>query len=262
MYLGVQTQRSCARAWVAAASELIENGDEAYNVVIDVEDPGNHDDQDNAVISLVDKFLRAHGEKPIITVANTIFPQRQYVAHGAPAFYAVEHRDFDRRNETKRWGGDYFERITRHRKPDGGIYNPLQNLIDKMRRQEDSGKRYKAAYELAVYDPLLDGRFLRGGPCLSFVSFKLHPERGLMLTAMYRNHTYVTRCLGNLIGLGRLQAFVAKEAKAKLGPLTVISTHAEMDTGDGWGIKDARELVQEAAGLLRPSKHVAPILAR
>ena len=250
MYLGIPTQRSCARSWVAATSAIIDNGDEGYNVVIDVEDPWNHDDQDNAVITLVDRFLKAHDENPIITIANTIFPQSQYVAHGAPTFYAVEHRDFDRLTETKRWGR-YFERMTRHCKADGQTYNPLQDLIEKMRRQENARVRYKAAYELAVYDPLLDSRSLRGGQCLSFLSFKLHPDRGLMLTAMYRNHTYITRCLGNLIGLGRLQAFVAKEAGMNLGSLTCVSTHAEVDTGKTWGIKDARELVQQAAGLVR-----------
>ena len=147
--------------------------------------------------------------------------------------------------------------MSRHQKSDGKTYNPLQEMIDKLRRQEDNGVHYKAAYELAVYDPLLDGRTLYGGQCLSFLSFKLHPQHGLMLTAMYRNHTYITRCLGNLIGLGRLQAFVAKEAGIKMGSLTVVSTHAELDTGKGWGIKAARELVQQAAGMvqvLRPDK--------
>ena len=100
--------------------------------------------------------------------------------------------------------GRYFERMTRHRKTDGKQYNPLQDMIDKMKRQEDAGSHYKSAYELAVYDPLRDGRSLYGTlPCLSFVSFKLHPVHGLLLTAMYRNHTYTSRCLGNLIGLGR-----------------------------------------------------------
>jgi thymidylate synthase len=250
MYLGIPTQKSCARAWVAAASAVIARGDEYYNVVIDVEDPWTHDDNDNAVITLVDKFLRERNENPIITIANTIFPQAQYEAHGSPAFYAVEHKDFDRLTDTKRWGR-YFERITRHRKAEGETYNPLQDMIDKLRRQEGAGVHYKAAYELAVYDPLRDGRSLYGTlPCLSFLSFKLHPKNGLLLTAMYRNHTYVTRCLGNLIGLGRLQAFVAKEAGVKLGSLTCVSTHAEVDTGKTWGIKDARDLVERAAALL------------
>jgi hypothetical protein len=35
MYRGVPTQRSCARAWVAAATALIEDGDEGYNFVIE-----------------------------------------------------------------------------------------------------------------------------------------------------------------------------------------------------------------------------------
>lgn len=249
MYHCIPTQPSCARAWVAAASAIIETGDEGYNVVIDVEDPWAHDEQDNAVITLLDKFLREHGENPIITVANTIFPQSLYAAHGSPAFYDIYHRDFDKLSETKRWGR-YFERMTRHQTGDGRTYNPLRDLIDKMKRQEEARVRYSSAYELAVYDPLRDGRSLYGGQCLSFLSFKLHPERGLMLTVMYRNHTYITRCLGNLIGLGRLQAFVAKEADVHLGSLTVISTHAKLDTGDGWGIKDARELVEHAARLL------------
>ncbi|SRR6266540_4400054 len=249
MYLGIPTQRSCARAWVAAASALIKSSDEAYNVVIDVEDPWNHDDSDNAVITLLDKFLKAHDQYPIITVANTIFPQSLYVKYGTPRFYSVYHRDFDTLSDTKRWGR-YFERISRHEKREGGTYNPLQELIEKMRRQKDAKVKYSSAYELAVYDPLRDGRAFYGGQCLSFLSFKLHSEHGLMLTAMYRNHTYVTRCLGNLIGLGRLQAFVAKEGRVKMGPLTVISTHAELDKGD-WGIKEARSLVRQAAGMLR-----------
>jgi hypothetical protein len=247
MYLGIPTQKSCARAWVAAASAIIEAG-EGYNVVVDVVDPVTHDDKDNQVITFVDKFLKLHHENPIITVSNTIFPQSLYDAHGSPDFYAIEHRDYDKLTETKRWGR-YFERMTRHRRADGKTYNPLQDMIDKMRKQEDTGVRYKAAYELAVYDPLLDGRTLYGGQCLSFLSFKLHPKNGLLLTAMYRNHTYVTRCLGNLIGLGRLQAFVAKEAEVNMGSLTIVSTHAELDKGI-WGIRESRDLVNQAAVML------------
>jgi hypothetical protein len=245
VYRGITPQTSCARAWIAAASSIIETGDEGYNVVIDVEDPISHADLDNEVITLVDKFLRTHDENPIVTVANTIFPQSLYLKYGAPEFYSVYHRDFDVLSETKRWGR-YFERMTRHKRADGKEYNPLQELIDKMRRQEEAEVRYKAAYELAVYDPLQDGRTLYGGQCLSFLSLKVHPERGLLLTALYRNHTYITRCLGNLIGLGRLQAFIAKEAGLKLGSLTVVSTHAELDAGT-WGVRQARELVQTAA---------------
>jgi hypothetical protein len=52
----------------------------------------------------------------------------------------------------------------------------------------------------------------------------------LVLTAMYRNHFYIEKLLGNLVGLGRLMAFVARESSLKVGALTVVSTHAEIDT--------------------------------
>ena len=80
---------------------------------------------------------------------------------------------------------------------------------------------------------------------------KVHPERGLTLTALYRNQTYITRCLGNLIGLGMLQDFVAKQAGLEVGPLTCIATHAELDIDKRWGITDARKLVTDAAALLK-----------
>ncbi len=72
------------------------------------------------------------------------------------------------------------------------------------------------------------------------VPFKVRAGRGTALVAglprhhrpLYRNHSYISRCLGNLIGLGRLQAFVAAQAGLKAGPLTCISTHAEIHKGD------------------------------
>lgn len=251
MYLPIPPKESCARSWVAAASAVVAARDEAYNVIVDVEQPNVHDTQDHAVISLVDRFLRDWGQNPISTVANTIFPQALYEEHGAPAFYREYWQIFDRLQ--KGWGR-YFERMTRHKKLTGEVYNPLEVLIERLRDRKDAQK-YTSAYELAVYDPLRDGRAFRGGQCLSFLSFKLHPDRGLCLTAIYRNHTYITRCLGNLIGLGRLQAFIAKEAGLAVGSLTCVSTHAEIDVGDGerrWGIISARKLISDAAELLRP----------
>jgi thymidylate synthase len=248
MYRGIPTQSSCARAWVEAASAIASDG-EAYNVVIDVEDPTKFDDRDNAVIKLVDSFLRERNHNPIATVSNTIFPQALYEEHGSPKFYSEYHKVFDHLTDSKQWGR-YFERMTRHQTLKGESYNPLQELIDKLKGQGDAGQRFKSTHELAVYDPLLDRRYRRGGQCLSFLSFKLHPDKGLLLTAMYRNHHYIGRCLGNLIGLGRLQAFVAKESNVSAGSLTCVSTHAEIETGDGWGIRDARGLIDQALGIL------------
>jgi hypothetical protein len=247
MFLAIPTQKSCARAWVAAATAVAERGD-AYNVVIDVDRPAELDALDHRVITHVDKFLRAADQNPVSTVVNTIFPQALYEEHGAPKFYEEYFRVYD--GLSKPGWGRYFERMTRHTTLDGKTYNPLANLIERLRDRQDA-QRYTSAYELAVYDPLRDGRMFRGGQCLSFLSFKLHPERGVCLTAMYRNHTYITRCLGNLVGLGRLLAFVAAESEFTVGSLTCISTHAEIDVATKkWNLTDARKLIREATEML------------
>jgi hypothetical protein len=87
MYLPVPTQKSCAQAWVAASLAVVEAGDEAYDVIIDVDLPTVHAAQDHSVISLVDQFLRDWEQNPISTVTNTIFPQGLYEGYGSPSFY-------------------------------------------------------------------------------------------------------------------------------------------------------------------------------
>jgi thymidylate synthase len=42
--------------------------------------------------------------------------------------------------------------------------------------------------------------------------FKLHKDRTVSLTAIYRSQYYIAKALGNFIGLGQLLAFVAEEA--------------------------------------------------
>jgi hypothetical protein len=52
------------------------------------------------------------------------------------------------------------------------------------------------------------------------------------LTAIYRNHYYIEKLLGNLIGLGQLLQYVATETQLSIGALTVLSTHALIDQPD------------------------------
>ncbi len=261
MVLAIPQMPSCARAWVAAANAVVKTGDEAYDVIIDVADPTAFDERDNAVIKLVDGFLRGYNQYPISTVVNTIFPSSLYRQHGYPAFFD-EYQKVYRKLTTKRWGR-YFDRMMRRADPaglEGKVYNPLQKLIAKLQEQTDARTPFRAAYELSLYNPDLDRNRYRDAPCLSHLSFKRLPDLRLSLTAMYRNHSYVTRCLGNLIGLGRLQAFVAEQAGLKVGSLTCVSTHAEIDIGkdkdnetNRWGITESRGLIRRAWGIVNAS---------
>lgn len=133
-----------------------------------------------------------------------------------------------------------------------------------MKTQIASDRTYRNAYEMTIYDPARDAGKVSNRQCLSFLSFKLTDDNTLLLTAMYRNHMYVARSLGNFIGLGRLQAFVAAQADATLGSLTCVSTHAEIDAGkkdhdgvvQGWTLSEANALIRQCRNLFndRPSQ--------
>ena len=101
-------------------------------------------------------------------------------------------------------------------------------------------------------------RFAYGGQCLSFLSFHLLPgtTKTLTLTAQYRNHYYVEKLLGNLIGLGRLMAFIAKETDLNMGALTVISTRAEIDLPDATR-KDFTKLLDDCTQAQLPAQAAA-----
>ena len=77
------------------------------------------------------------------------------------------------------------------------------------------------------------------------VSVKLDHGK-VRINATYRSHYYVQRLLGNLLGLARLQYFLAHEANLDIGPLTINSTYAKLDTGSGWNMGDVKTLLAES----------------
>jgi len=264
VYLPIDPQPSNARAWLAAASAVQAAGGDAHNVVIDITDPLSIDETDTAIMNHVDRFLRAHHVNTLSGVSNTIFPLSTLRHHGPEAFYDVyRERVLPRMKKMTRDWGRYFDRLTAWKKVTGGkieIINPLDDLVTFMHEQIASDRTYRNAYEMTIYDPARDAGKVSNRQCLSFLSFKLTNDNRLLLTVMYRNHAYVARGLGNFIGLGRLQAFVAEQAGAELGSLTCISTHAEIDHStrnrdgvvEGWTRTEANRLIDECHGLLLP----------
>lgn len=256
MYLPIPTQQTYAAAWLEAAAAVnAAPGHETHNVVIDVADPLAQSDADARLIEIADGFLRGHGALPLQSVANTIFPQDLYRRHGAPAFYAVYGQVYERVKKKQGDWGRYFERMIRRPTADGRDINPLADMVAKMGQHvHGGGKTFRNIYEMTVSDPALDVPIYDperdAGPvmnrqCLSFLSFKLDHDNRVMLTALYRNHYYIERLLGNLIGLARLMAFVGQEVGVPVGPLTVISTHAVIDTPKSARRGDVDQLLAE-----------------
>jgi hypothetical protein len=259
MYTPIPPQPTNAQAWLAAAAAVQDAGGEAHNVIIDIADPLTIAGPDHAIITAVDTFLRRHHVNTISGVANTIFPQGLLDRHGADGLYAAYNGVLPRMKQMTHAWGRYFERMTAWKKVKGGevtTINPLDDLVRFMRTQIASDRTYRNAYEMTIYDPARDAGKVSNRQCLSFLSFKLTHDNALLLTVMYRNHAYVARGLGNFLGLGRLQAFVATQSGSKLGSLTCISTHAKIDAGkkthdgvvQGWTIAEANALVRQCRG--------------
>jgi hypothetical protein len=255
VYLAVKPQPDCALAWLEAVRQVdAEPGHEAHNVVIDVADPTAAATLAHPVVACVDGFLMAR-DKSIETIANTIFPQTLYERYGHPAFIEKFHtRVLPKVRSNKRWSGYYFERMTKLPMVGGGYLDQLSREIERIRDNTSLNK-----HEIVLFDPERDVTGSPyGGQCLSFLSFHLLPgsPRTVLLTAQYRNHYYIEKLLGNLIGLGRLMSFVAREAGANVGSLTVLSTHAQIDTPKA-SREEIKALLDECAKPVAPAKAAA-----
>lgn len=254
MYIPISAKPDCASAWREAVHVVDStSGHAGYNVIIDVADPVANVTRQDPRIAAVDNFLQSF-DKSVETIANTIFPAALYHRYGAPAFFEVfRERVLGKVRRNSRWSGYYFERMMQYRDPPGADTNQLWDIVTRMRNPK---VRARNKYELSLFDPLRDvNESPYGGQCLSFLSFKLHPGAPniLTLTAMYRNHYYVEKLLGNLIGLGRLMAFVARESELAVGSLTVLSTHAEIDHPGGCSRGDIAAMLANFDHAAQPS---------
>lgn len=245
----IPTTDTCPEAWLEGAKHLLARpSHDEYNLIIEMRDPTSLPPSSMAICAEVDRFLREHDDQPLNTVAGTIFPAGLYEQRGLRGVYEVYPEEvYPRIKKPHEWGR-YAMRMLRRRDKRGKEINPLQVLVDKLHSELKTSNPYRAIYELGVidlptYDPGEDGKRRRGGPCLSHLSFKLLPDRRLMLTVIYRYHYYIEKGLGNLLGLAQLQTFVARESGSEVGPLVCHSTYAKIDTEGSWNLGQVRKLV-------------------
>ncbi|HEV3189972.1 MAG TPA: hypothetical protein VGY54_05720 [Polyangiaceae bacterium] len=257
-----------AGTWLEACEHLL--GRPAWfdtTVVLHVDEPGRVPRQDRAVAEALDEFLVSHGMYSNHTVAETIFPGYEYVHRGVEGVFKVYPDEIYPRikdlPEIRRWG-TYAHRLVRRTDDEGREYNPLEELIKKMQQKQPVRAAYELGFgfgfDLATYDDDEDRDHRMGGPCLSHLSFKLIENR-VHLTALYRSHHYVQRAFGNLLGLARLQGFVAEQVGADNGPLVCHSTMALLDHGvkknkktheeKGWRESEVAPLLERCGSLFR-----------
>lgn len=250
--------------WLSAVRALSQTRERTdRNFLLEIDSPTLLTSSDHEVIAAIDDRLRASSNGlSIETVSATLFPERLYRHYGRPEFYDRYLAVIKKGKDTGAWGTYAMRMIQRTHPGSRDAFNPLEIIVQKLNATR-TGRRVHAAYELGVaspidlldppaagfgyelpiYDPVTDGGRPTNIPCLSHLSFKLNDDGTIDLTAVYRSHHYAQRALGNLIGLGRLLAFVSKEAELGLGTLTCVSTQAHLDVGTWGGVRATLDLL-------------------
>jgi len=261
-----------AEAWLAAMRLMLDGDGKAVN--LSVVFPGAASDN-SPVRDEIDRFItehdiRYHGDLLLVTtVANTIFPSALYHPHlgkdAAPRLY--ENYELSMRMHRRRKGDKetYFNRLVAYpvgrssddrdaRLNPDGTFNQLAYYIERLAKQRKTLHR-SSSYELGISHPF-DGELrvqapykdkkMGSFPCLSHISLTLVGD-SVHMSAMYRNQTFITRALGNYIGLANLLRCIATETGTQPGELHVIATHADAETE--LGTRAVRGLVERCAKL-------------
>lgn len=249
MYNPMPAAPTAVSAWVSAAQRLDAEGD-LHGLMLHIENPTEFASCEEEIVCLVDSFLRKYDKCSISTVANTIFPAALDRGDGIAGMTKRYLGVYERRIRGRGGWGRYFERMVAWKKGKGTI-NQIEKVIERLRgmRMGDDDF-YGNVTEIALYDPRSDIMKLRGRQCLSFIELKPMRDGRLHMMVVYRNHYYVERALGNLIGLGRLLDFIAREAGFNIGTLTIQSTHACLDPN--FNRTAVRDLIKDCA-ILRPA---------
>lgn len=210
-----------AVVWHHAFSMLVRDG-ARFNLVLHVRNPLAPVER---LVERFDPHSVDQGSRPLLDVANTIFPARsprwdqgtgQFVQH-----YSERYERLLRRG-TRSWGC-YFLRLTAFG----------DEKIDQLSRVVTGlstwGQGHKAAFVVHFSTSQCDKPRPQGAPCLQYVQFMVGGDRALSMTAVYRSHDYFSKALGNLVGLSRLLDYVAFKTNHTVGTLSCLSTYAFID---------------------------------
>lgn len=208
-------------AWRAGAKAVLAAGGSRSNLLVTIQQPCNLN-QDWLTARSPHKFA-SRGDD-IRDVANTIFPEK--LAARAATRDQLYEMYLERHDRTGRWRrgrhawGTYFERLVRF--PASNV-NQLERVINKLRAWPT---RSTTGLVFHLSSPAVDAPRTRGGPCWHYGELLWNADGTLDLVAVYRNHDFFNKVLGNYIGLGRLLRFICTAADKNPGRLVCHSVHA------------------------------------
>lgn len=207
---------NCYEAWAAGARHILtKSGSQDHDLVLVVEDPQAWNPLWFSQVN--PRAVSGSGENPS-NVANTIFPLKTWGrSANRPALYS-QYKRAHGKSRNKKWG-TYFLRLINF---GSKKVNQLERAINAISSWQVM-PRNSICFHFS--SPETDAIRLRGGPCLQAIQLHIVGDR-VDFSAFYRNHDYFNKAFPNLIGLSRLQSFIAAETDLLPGGLVCYSTHA------------------------------------
>lgn len=211
---------SIYNAWHNASSYVYDNGS-VNNLVIDIENPCDFDNLENWIH---DYNPINHNGDNIKDVINTIFPYKLYSRYPVRSELYSRYKSVYERAWSFRSWGTYFQRLISYGKHfEGNHPNQLERAITALRRNRNQ----KSSITFHLTDSGLDANTRpRGAPCWHYGELICHQDRSVDLVAVYRNHDYFNKALGNFIGLSKLLQFLCSESGRNPKSLIIHSIHA------------------------------------
>lgn len=217
-----------------AASQLLNGGGEAIGLHVQILEPLS--DHSMQLVESLDTKLEEAERIPCRHVATTIFPDglwRGATKRGGPERlfdrYNCEGGFYDRLAKRRQatdhhdWG-TYFQRLSSPSFGSGGVCQ-LKAAINALRDWKNKPRGAVHLHTATSADSIRP----RGGPCLQIVTLHAQPSGGshqLCACALYRNHDFFEKALGNYLGLCNLLRFLSDATRMEAGELHIISGHA------------------------------------
>ena len=248
------TTENLSTAWATVFGRLTTRGvDELGPVTVSVTGFDNEGlPEETAIIRAeLDAQLKQKNKKSIITVANTIFPQRLWrmnEANSAEMLFRRYNSIWPRvRRHPANRRGVYFQRLTAFT-PACGTDNALPvNQLARIIEIYQSGNLRRSALQAGIFDPTRDhvNVPVLGFPCLQQLAFTPIDGQGLAVTGFYATQYHFEKAYGNYLGLCWLGRFMAKQLGLRLVRMTCTATRVIMGELNK---TEARDLATRIAG--------------
>ncbi len=223
------TATSLSAAWADVFLAAHRSGaHELAPLTLRVEFPADGAQEDAALLAALDRYLASCGMDSIKTVADTIFPERQWNASKGDRnlFFQRYRKVYARLKalDVRNRNGTYFGRLIEE--SDSCPGGQLERLVYLYRRHPGL---VKMRLQASIFNPALDhNRGARPGfPCLQHVSLAPYDQQ-LSLNAFYASQQLVSKACGNYFGLAALGRFLAGEMGISFAALNVFVGMAKL----------------------------------